>query len=189
MQQTAFLLLASSCGQQRVRHYMIKKPNRKLLWDVSRAHVCSSVFCSKPVSRASLRFISDEQPGAVPPPLRWPHTSRLVWAHIKCFSHPTRPLKVNNPQRMRHLLQSDAILHTWQVSVCAKARRRERRKRRQGGMMMCYVLILQPQCCSCRWLLPVSGCLNKTCRGMSLRPASLFALRIKQPITSQRSVH
>lgn len=72
------------------------------------------------------RFISAEQPGAVPPALRWPHTSRLVWAHIKCFSHhPPRPLKVNNP------LRSGPIPHTWQVSVCTEPGRCARRVRRR----------------------------------------------------------
>lgn len=97
----------------------------------NRAHCCFSLHCSKASPGSySHRFISGEEPRVVPPSLQWPHTSSLVWAHIKCFSHPSRPLKVNNSTRMRHLLRSYPILHSWQVSVCTKVC-----KEREGGRM------------------------------------------------------
>lgn len=93
---------------------------------------------AKPLAAAPDRFIWKEQTGAMPPALGWPHTSRLVWAHIKCFSHPPRPLKVNNPQRMRHLLRSHPIPHMWQVSVYTKPGKvcKEKGERHRGMMMM-----------------------------------------------------
>lgn len=128
-----------------------KRNNVLFLWGVdhplcpertqlSQVPVVYSLPSTQPLSFPLIDLYEKSKVGAMPPALWWPHTSRLVWAHIKCFSHPPRPLKVNNPQRMRHLLRRHPIPHTWQVSVYTHSRAGVQggREAQGNGDVNCY---------------------------------------------------